>query len=416
MQAELQWLTDPTVFRVNRLDAHSDHVCYASAEEAARGVTSLRQNLDGLWRFRWSPNPAARPAGFWREDTDDTAFGTIQVPGHIELQGHGQIQYINTLYPWDGRAGLRPPEIDWDDAPVGSYVRTFDLEPGLCGKTICISFQGVEQAFFVWLNGHFVGYAEDSFTPSDFDLTPYLKETGNRLCVEVHKRSSASWIEDQDFFRFSGIFRSVYLYAKPALHLEDLWLQTTLAGDNQSGSLVVRLRLEGDTEGASVHCKIAHPRQGVLFDGELTLHQGGDYQFSQPLRFSHVQPWCYGSPELYQVTLFLRTADDTVTEVVPYQTGFRRFELRGGVMRLNGERLMLNGVNRHEWNPERGRAIDTADMEAAMSVFHRNHINAVRTCHYPNQSAWYDMCDQNGIYVMDEANLESHGKSEAKRS
>ena len=409
MQAELQWLTDPTVFQVNRLDAHSDHVCYASAEEAARGVSSLRQSLDGLWRFCWSQNPASRPADFWRENADDSAFGTIQVPGHIELQGHGQIQYINTLYPWDGHAELRPPEIDWDDAPVGSYARTFDLEPGLCGKTVCISFQGVEQVFFVWLNGHFVGYAEDSFTPSDFDLTPYLKETGNRLCVEVHKRSSASWIEDQDFFRFSGIFRSVYLYAKPALHLEDLWLQTVLAEDNRSGSLTVRLRLEGDAEGASVHCKIAHPEQGVLFDGGLTLRQDGAYQFSQTLRFSHVLPWCYGSPELYQVTLRLCTADGMITEVVPYQTGFRRFELRGGIMRLNGERLMLNGVNRHEWNPERGRAIGTADMEAAMAVFRRSHINAVRPCHYPNQSAWYGMCDQNGIYMMDETNLESHG-------
>ena len=172
MQAERNWLTDPAVFQVNRLDAHSDHVCYASRQEANQGESSLRQSLDGVWRFAWSGSPAGRPADFWREGYDDSAFGTIQVPGHMELQGYGQIQYINTLYPWDGRAELRPPQIDWEDNPVGSYVRIFDLSPGLRGKRVCISFQGVEQAFYVWLNGHFVGYAEDSFTPSDFELTP----------------------------------------------------------------------------------------------------------------------------------------------------------------------------------------------------------------------------------------------------
>ena len=146
MQAELKWLTDPTVFRVNRLEAHSDHICYASQEELERGETSLRQSLDGMWRFCWSENPAKRPADFWREDFDSASFGLIQVPGHMELQGHGQIQYINTLYPWDGRAELRPPEIDWEDAPVGSYIREFDLDPGLQEKRVCVSFQGVEQA------------------------------------------------------------------------------------------------------------------------------------------------------------------------------------------------------------------------------------------------------------------------------
>ena len=226
MNANLNWLTDPTVFRINRLDAHSDHICYASQDEIARGETSLRQSLDGQWSFAWSKNPRQRPENFWQEDFDDSAFGSIQVPGHMELQGYGEIQYINTLYPWDGHAQLRPPEIDWENTHVGSYVRRFDLEPGLLGKRVCVSFQGVERAFYVWLNGQFVGYAEDSFTPSDFDLTPYVRQKDNRLCVEVYQHSSASWLEDQDFFRFSGIFRSVFLYAKPAGNVDDLWLHT----------------------------------------------------------------------------------------------------------------------------------------------------------------------------------------------
>ena len=287
MLADLNWLADPAVFRVNRLDAHSDHVCYASAQEAERGESSLRQSLDGAWRFAWSPNPAARPADFWREGFDDSGFGAILVPGHMETQGYGQIQYINTLYPWDGRAELRPPQIDWEDNPVGSYVREFDLDPGLRGKRVCVSFQGAEQAVYVWLNGSFVGYAEDSFTPSDFDLTPFIRERGNRLCVEVYKRSSAGWIEDQDFFRFSGIFRPVYLYAKPAVHLEDVWFQPELLEDNATGTLSIRLLLDGV---AAVHCKVAHPDRGALFDGALELGPDGRYLRSQSFRFENISP------------------------------------------------------------------------------------------------------------------------------
>ncbi len=409
MHAELSWLADPAVFQVNRLDAHSDHVCYASAQELARGDTSLRQSLDGVWRFMWSPSPAARPAEFWREGFDDSAFGTILVPGHMETQGHGQIHYTNSLYPWDGRSELRPPQVDLDDDPVGSYVREFDLAPGLRGQRVCVSFQGAEQAVYVWLNGNFVGYAEDSFTPSDFDLTPYIRETGNRLCVEVYKRSSAAWIEDQDFFRFSGLFRPVFLYAKPRVHLEDLWLQAGLAEDNATGTLSVRLRLSGEAQGAQVRCRIAHPVQGALFDGPLELASEGEYLRSQPFRFENVRPWRHENPELYRVTLTLAAPDGTQAEVIPYDTGFRRFELKDGLLLLNGERIVFNGVNRHEWNPDTGRAIGMADMAAAMDTFKRNHINAVRTSHYPNQTPWYHLCDRNGIYVIDEANLESHG-------
>lgn len=401
MQANINWLADPTVFQVNRLDAHSDHVCFPTPEEARTGISSLRQSLDGQWKFCWSRCPADRPADFWQENKDLTGFGTITVPGHMETQGYDQIQYINKLYPWDGHAQLRPPQIDWDYNPVGSYVKEFDLSPDLAGKDVCISFQGIEQAAFVWLNGCFVGYCEDSFTPSDFDLTPYIREKGNWLCVEVYKRCSGSWLEDQDFFRFSGIFRPVYLYAKPLV--EDIWIRTKLAS-NGSGSIQFRLRTAADT----VRVQISHPVDGLLFDGTLDLTQDGICRHSQELTFEKVRLWDYGTPELYQVLLIAHS--DGETEYIPYSTGFRRIEMGPDkIMYLNGKRLMINGVNRHEWNAHTGRAISVADMEAAMEIIKANNINAVRTCHYPNRTEWYHMCDENGIYLMDETNLETHG-------
>ena len=404
---ELNWLEDPRVFAVNRLDAHSDHTWHTPEG-------SLRQSLDGSWRFAYSPCPAARPADFWQADASLDGFGEIAVPGHIEMQGYGQIQYINTMYPWDGRHFLRPPQIPWDDTPVGSYVRTFTLDPALEGKRVCVSFQGVERAFYCWCNGRFVGYSEDSFTPADFDLTPFLQAGENRLCVEVYKNCSGSWLEDQDFFRFFGIFRPVYLYAKPALHIEDLWLRASLEPDNTTGVLAPRLRLSAadgaSLEGCTLRCTVAAPGGAVLWDAPMPLREDGSgYVYGQPVRLPGIRKWDHEDPALYTVTLTLRDAAGALQETVPYQTGFRRFGLREGVMELNGERIVFNGVNRHEWNPASGRAIGPEDMYRAMETFRRNHINAVRTCHYPDQTLWYELCDCNGIYMIDEANLESHG-------
>ena len=244
-RADLSWLEDPQVFQVGRLDAHSDH-CWFESEEDLKGKGRLIQSLNGEWKFAFSRRPADRPEEFYQETYDDSAFGTIQVPGHMETQGYGNIHYINTMYPWDGRSFLRPPHIDWEDDQVGSYVKEFDLEEALVGKRVCISFQGVEEAFYVWLNGKFIGYSEDSFTPSDFDLTDVVQEKGNRLCVEVYKRSSAAWIEDQDFFRFSGIFREVYLYGKPKIHIEDLWAETGLKDDYNTGTFHLRVKVSAE--------------------------------------------------------------------------------------------------------------------------------------------------------------------------
>lgn len=405
---ELSWLEDPRVFAVNRLDAHSDHTWYDAAGDG------LRQSLDGPWQFAYSPCPDQRPADFWQAGACLDGFGEIAVPGHIELQGYGQIQYINTMYPWDGRRAIRPPQIAWEDTAVGSYVKTFVLDQALQNKRVCVSFQGVERAFYCWCNGQFVGYSEDSFTPADFDLTPYLQEGENRLCVEVYKHCSGSWLEDQDFFRFFGIFRPVYLYAKPALHIEDLWLRAGLETDNTTGTLSPRLRLSAaqgaSLEGCTLQCTVTAPGGGVIWDGPMPLQAAEDgFFYGQPVTLPRIHKWDHSDPALYQVTLTLRNAAGEVQETVPYETGFRRFGMNQGVMELNGQRIIFNGVNRHEWSAEAGRAIGPEDMFRAMETFRRNNINAVRTCHYPNQTLWYHLCDQNGIYMIDEANLESHG-------
>lgn len=426
MEANLSWLEDPEIFRVNRLDAHSDHKYFDTMESLKEGEMSLLHCLNGTWKFAWSRNASERPADFYKEDFDLSGFSTIEVPGHMELQGYDKIHYINTMYPWEGHAELRPPHIDWEHNPVGSYVTEFNLPRTWKGKRVCISFQGVEEAFYVWLNGQFVGYSEDSFTPSDFDLTPYIRAHGNRLCVEVYKRSSAAWIEDQDFFRFSGIFRDVYLYAKPEYHVEDLWLKAGLDEDLETGTLGVEVKLSKqigtDTrmiknigeENLILYFQIKDKAGTTVMSQILEEVQVKEDEFGTSLslgeyKLPSVTPWSNKNPYLYDFVIFVKDRNGALIEVIRNSLGFRRFEIVDKVMYLNGERIIINGVNRHEWNPRRGRSVTKADMLRDIEIMKKNNINAVRTCHYPNQSLWYQLCDKNGIYVMDEANLESHG-------
>ncbi len=424
MNADIRWLDDPEIFRVNQLPAHSDHEFYASEEEWSSGKNSLVQSLNGNWQFWYSPNAMSRPADFFRMDYDASDFDRIQVPGHIELAGYDRIHYINTMYPWEGQVYRRPAySLGKNDRgrgmfsqaeynPVGSYRREFDLEKGLQGKQVFIRLEGVEQAMYVWLNGSFVGYAEDSFTPSEFDLTPYLKAEGNLLAVEVHKRSTAAFLEDQDFFRFFGIFRNVSLYAKPRMHVEDLWVKPVWHPDG-SGSISAEFRVSME-EGVSGRMEILlkDRKERTVFTHEI-LFPGGCCQgvgcVMGQKDLGTVEAWDLGSPCLYRLEVRLYDTRGRLSEVVPLRLGFRRIEIKDRVIRLNGKRLIINGVNRHEWSPESGRCIGMEEMKRDMEILLQNHINAVRTCHYPDQTPWYRLCDENGICLMAEANLESHG-------
>ena len=438
MKADIRWLDDPQVFRVNRLDAHSDHKFYENKEDYEKKEQRLKQSLNGIWKFRYSENAMERPADFYQKWFQCRSFDEMKVPQHIELAGYDKIHYINTMYPWEGHIYRRPAETGKEKGkgmfsqaeynPVGSYIRKFDLQDGLRGKRIILSFEGVEQAFYVWVNGEFAGYAEDSFTVSEFDITPYVKEKDNLLAVEVHKRSTAAFLEDQDFFRFFGIFRDVNLYGIPAVHIEDLWIRPIYHPEDGKAEIELDIRLSQKKKEKNIRGKIkvslkdnAAETKTVLLDETENLDDPAiqtnlpvEGSVNNVLHFRYelkktVNAWSNTDPYLYELLIEVQNEKDETVEVVPYPIGFRKIELKDGKMLLNGKRLIINGVNRHEWNARSGRCITEADEKWDIECIRRNHINAVRTCHYPDHISWYYRCDQAGIYLMAETNLETHG-------
>lgn len=391
MKPTLEWLANPEIYEVNREKAHSDHTYTTKGG-------NLRQSLNGTWKFNYTEHPDSRPADFYKTDFDVTSFDDIIVPGHIQLQGYDKPQYVNTQYPWEGHEQLVPPQIPKKRNPVGSYVKFFDVDKELLGKETFISFQGVETAIYVWLNGEFVGYSEDSFTPSEFNITPYLKEKNNKLAVEVYRYSTASWLEDQDFWRFSGIFRDVYLYAVPEIHVRDMKVIADYDYENGNGILATELDIIGDSD---------YEIKLTLTDKNgIKVYEGNTANVSASI--PDIMPWSAEQPNLYTLTAEI-SSDSEIIETAETKIGFRTFELKDGIMCLNGKRIVFKGINRHEWNAEGGRVVTEDDMLWDIRFMKQNNINAVRTCHYPNNSLWYQLCDEYGIYLIAETNLESHG-------
>lgn len=392
-------IKDPLYFKEDRLPARSDHRYYRNMEEAALDESGFIESLNGLWYFHHAKNYRIAIPGFESLACDCRHWDEIRVPGHIQLEGYGAPQYVNVQYPWDGRENVEAGEIPEEFNPVASYVKYFHVpERLLACDNLFISFQGVESAFALWLNGHYVGYAADSFSPSDFDLTHYCNRRGeNKLAVQVFRFSSGSWIEDQDFFRFSGIFRDVYLYAKPAAHLADLHITATLDEKYQDGLFSATLSGAGNA------------LLMLASDDEVIWRQSGSLNGSFSAKIPAVRQWSAEVPDLYELTIEVFTEDGRLTEVVVEKVGFRRFELKDGIMCINGKRIEFRGVNRHEFNCHTGRAIAAEEICRDLMLMKQYNINAVRTCHYPNNSALYRLCDEIGLYVMDEVNLESHG-------
>ena len=391
---------DPAIFAEGRLPAHADFVPYRTEEELRRGETSLRVSLDGLWRFHYAVNPASAPKDFPNADTD--GWDTIRVPAHVQMEGWGVPAYNNYQYPWDGTEDLKPGGVPTRFNPVMDYVTRFTLPDAFRGEEVCVSFQGVESGFAVWLNGVYIGYSEDTFSPSDFALTDALREGENELAVRVFRFTPGSWFEDQDFIRFSGIFRSVFLYARPKTAVWDLSVVPTLSKNLKTGTAAVTAKANGEGK-----LRLTLARDGEALASGVAVIINGTAEAK--LELPNPALWSAEQPNLYTLTAEVLDETGAVTEIIPQAVGFRHFEMKGGLMRLNGKRIVFKGVNRHDFNSRTGRVPDHKELERDIITMKRHNINAIRTSHYPNDSALYALCDRYGLYLIDETNMETHG-------
>lgn len=400
---------DPLFFKENVLPAHSAHRIYRNKEEAFLGNSSLRMTLDGVWKFSYAVNQASAPAGFEKEEYDCKCWESICVPAHIQMEGYDVPQYANVQYPWDGREELNPGEIPERFNPTASYVKYFEVPQEMKGKTLRISFQGVESGMALWLNGSYVGYSEDSFTPSEFDLTSFLKDGENKLAVQVYKWTSSSWCEDQDFFRFSGIYRSVYLYAVPSVHIEDVRVKTLFEGQDFGEALLdVQTKVSGV---GSIRYRLKDGEK-ILFEREsVNRPEAENIAFQESILAPKL--WSAEQPYLYELEIEAVGASGEIEEYTVQKVGFRKFEMKDNRMLLNGKRIVFKGVNRHEFSSVSGRHVSYEELEKDIVTMKRNNINAIRTCHYPDDVEIYDLCDQYGIYMIAECNMETHGTWDA---
>ena len=392
---------DPQYFKDGRMDAHSDHTYYRDGEEAQEKETSFRYDLNGIWKFHYARNYGSAILGFEKEEYCCRDWDDIRVPAHIQMEGYDAPQYANVQYPWEGHEDIHPGEIPEHFNPVASYVKYFEVPKEMQGKRLFISFQGAESGIALWLNGHFVGYSEDSFTPSEFELTEYVKEGENKLAAQVFKWTASSWCEDQDFFRFSGIYRDVYLYTVPEVHVYDLQIRAIPDETLSAAALEIRTNTWGK---GTVKITLSKDGETVIEDKKaLDGEEIYSWKVADPVL------WSAEDPQLYDLTLEVYNEEGELQEVIPQRVGFRRFEMKDGIMTLNGKRIVFKGVNRHEFSSVSGRHVSEEELRKDLKTMKQNNINAIRTCHYPDASLIYQLCDEYGIYMIDETNLESHG-------
>ncbi|MFD0552637.1 glycoside hydrolase family 2 TIM barrel-domain containing protein [Streptomyces rectiviolaceus] len=412
-----EWNANPRVFQVNREPARTRLVPYASTADALRGELTkspYHRSLNGKWRFHWSRNPEQRPTGFEADDYDVSGWDHIPVPSNWEIEGYPEPIYLNIKYPWEGYEKPDFPDVPKDFNPVGSYRRTFTVPDDWSGRRTLISFQGVKSAFFVWVNGKKVGYSEDSYTPAEFDISPYLRPGANSLSVEVYRWSDGSWLEDQDMIDLSGIFRDVYLYAIPLVHVHDLFVRTDLDSAFRDATLSVTTVVRDRTGKAA---KGERRVEAQLYDAKgrpvLRRPLTGEPVFDEPLTLkADVKApdlWSAEDPNLYTLVVTLTDGKGRSTDIQRTRVGFRQVDFGPGKWTVNGKHVMFHGTNRHESTPEHGQAVPESVMVEDVLLMKRHNINAVRTSHYPNHPRWLELCDEYGLYAIDETNLETHG-------
>jgi len=427
---ELKEWQDPSRTGSNNLPPHASAVVCPDSKTAGkiscihnsqREKSPFYMSMNGEWKYHYATNHAGRVQGFWDPNFDDSAWTTIPVPSNVEVEGHGVPIYVNIRYPW-----IDPPsppivsELDPNNT-VNSYRRTFEVPKEWAGRRVHIAFDGVNSFFTLWVNGQKVGFGKDSRTPVEFDISKYLRIGENVLAVENFRWCDGSYLEDQDFWRMSGIFRDVYMWSPPDLHIRDYEIKASLDDKYRNGLFEVTVQLENttkETERVWMEARLKGPSGKTVSAPmvRVALQPGKETRTNIYSTLANVAPWSAEKPNLYRLELSLKDNDGRVIEVIPGNVGFRRVEIRDGNLLVNGKRILIKGVNHHEIDPLRGQAITLEGMLQDICTMKRHNINAVRNSHYPNQPAWYDLCDQIGLYVVDEANIESHGMGYGDKS
>lgn len=421
---------NPRLTGINNEPAHATMIICPDARTARRiGVvsnaervrSSFYRSLNGQWKYRYGSNLLDRLPDFWKPEFDDSSWAEIPVPSNVEMHGYGIPIYRNVTYPWRGR--VNPPFVPEDDPnnTVNSYRRTFDLPKDWNGRRVFLTFDGVNSFFYVWINGERVGMGKDSRTPVEFDITKYVKPGRNLIAVENFRWCDGSYLEDQDFWRLSGIFRDVYVWSPPSVHVRDFEVKTDLDAEYRDAELRLKAKVINygpQSARVTFETELLDPQGKAVLTSRMDRQVGAGEEVPVESVATVKSPlqWSAETPHLYKLLISLKDASGQVMEVIPVNVGFREVEIKDGHLLVNGRRVLFKGVNRHEFDPDRGQAITVESMERDIHVMKQFNINAVRTSHYPNQPAWYDLCDRYGLYLIDEANIESHGMGYGERT
>lgn len=402
---------NPEINAVNRAPMHTNYFAYSSSEEAAKADKENSSNfmtLNGIWKFNWVKNADARPTDFYRTDYNDKGWGQMKVPGVWEMNGYGDPIYVNVGYAWRSQYKNNPPYVPIENNHVGSYRKEIIIPAEWSEKEIFAHFGSVTSNMYLWVNGKYVGYSEDSKLEAEFNLTKYLKPGKNLIAFQVFRWCDGTYLEDQDFFRYSGVGRNCYLYSRNKKYIQDIRVTPDLDSNYTNGTLNVALNLNGS---GTVELNLTDPAGKSV----ATAQVNGNGQKSVVMDVSNPEKWTAETPNLYTPTATLKNGSNTL-EVIPVKVGFRKIELKGGQILVNGQPVLFKGADRHEMDPDGGYVVSRERMLQDILRMKQLNINAVRTCHYPDDNLWYDLCDQYGIYVVAEANIESHGMGYGKET
>jgi len=416
---------NPEMIEYNKEPTHCTLIPYKKQDKAIkceREQSEYYKSLDGKWKFNWVKKPTDRPKDFYKTSYDVSKWKEVNVPSNWQMEGYDIPIYLNVRYPFNPDYNtLNPPKIPHNWNPVGSYRTEFEIPSNWKGRQLFLHFDGVKSAFYIWINGELLGYSQGSMTPAEFDITDYVNKGENVLAVEVYRWSDGSYIEDQDMWRLSGIYRNVYLFSTPKVHLRDFFITADLDDGYKDSKLKVKAKVKNyGTKSADLHTLTVNlidptgrkvKTKSPMIEETKFIHGGTEIVLNIEGEVNNPAKWTAETPNLYTVLLTLKNSKDKVIEYESSKFGFRKIEIKEGQLFVNGQSILIKGVNRHEHDPKFGRNVSYENMLLDIKLMKQFNINTVRTCHYPNKPEWYDLCDEYGIYLIDEANMETHGIS-----